>query len=50
MFIEIFVILYKKKVYELMSAKVLVRQRSIKERFKAQLVGALRNLLIAKFR
>ena len=33
-----------------MSDKVLIGQRNIKERFKSQLVGALRNLLIEKFR
>ena len=33
-----------------MSAKVLIGQRNIKESFKSQLVGALRNLLIEKFR
>ena len=36
--------LYKKKVYELMSAKVLVEPRNIKDILRSQLVEALRNL------
>ena len=43
-------IFYKEKVYQLISGKILVEQRNIKETSKSQLVEALGNLLIAKFR
>ena len=43
-------IFYKKKVYELISAKAPVGKRNIKEIFKSRLVEALGNLLIATSR
>ena len=42
-------IFYKKKDSELISADVLVGQKSFKERFKSQLAETLRNLFNSKF-
>ena len=43
-------IFYKKKVYQVISGKILVGEKNIKQRLNSQLVEALGDLLTGKFR